>query len=59
VSNRRTRLMTPDQLERHKAGLRRLDHAFGATAGPGRRVQTTERKLSILEALGFGARPKR
>jgi hypothetical protein len=52
MSRNRTRRMSPDRLRRHRAGIRRLDAAFGAeTSG---RSLSAERKLGLLERLGFG-----
>ena len=55
----RRRGVAADQVERQRAGIKRLNEAFGTVGSGDRQHDQAERKARLLAALGFGPRQRK
>lgn len=55
----RRRGVPADRVERQRAGIKRLNEAFGTVGGGDRQQDSAERKSRLLAALGFGPRQRK
>lgn len=56
---RRPRQYDAEQAKRQRAGIRRLNEAFGRSEAQRSKAQQIALKTRLLDLLGVGARPKR
>lgn len=55
----RRRGVPADRVERQRAGIKRLDQAFGRVGSGYVQQESAERKARLLAALGFGPRQRK